>query len=98
MRNSAFGNNLVLQIGDFTAAASGGASQERFLNEPNNNWYATDLSSTNLGFISKVNTTQFRLFFSKDDNDDLGADYLKFFTGNSTTANHPQFIVTYYVP
>ena len=51
-----------------------------------------------LGFISKVGVTQFRLFFSLDDNDDLGADYLKFFSGNSTTANMPQLIVTYYTP
>jgi len=56
------------------------------------------VSNSNLLFISKFGTTQFRLLFSKDDNDDLGADYIKFFSGNSTSANLPQLIVTYYVP
>ena len=32
------------------------------------------------------------------DNDDLGADYLKFFTGESIIANQPQLIVTYVLP
>ena len=48
--------------------------------------------------ISKSGTTQFRLFFSKDDNDDQNADFLKFYSGDSTAANAPELIVTYYLP
>jgi hypothetical protein len=98
IRNSAFGNNLALQTTDFSAAASQGAIQEQVPAIGLNNWYTVNLNSTNLSFISKIGTTQFRLLFSKDDNDDLGADYLKFFTGNSTAANQPQLIITYYLP
>ncbi len=97
IRNSAFSNNLVLEAGDFAAAASPGSSQEKVL-PMTSNWYTVNLNSTNLGFISKTGITQFRLLFNKDDNDDLGADHLKFFTGNSTAANQPQLIVIYYVP
>ncbi len=42
--------------------------------------------------------TQFRLSFHRDDNDDLGTDYIKFFSGNSTDDNKPELIVTYYIP
>jgi hypothetical protein len=40
------------------------------------------LSSTTRYNINKTGTTQFRLRFQKDDNDDLAADYLKFYSGN----------------
>jgi uncharacterized delta-60 repeat protein len=98
IRNSAFSRNVVLQAADFSAAASPGASQERITTKPANNWYTVNLSSPNLRFISKVGVTQFRLLFGMDDNDDLGADYLKFFTGNAAAGNQPRLIVTYYTP
>jgi hypothetical protein len=61
-------------------------------------WYAAQLSDAKLGLINKTGLTQFRLAFTKDDNDDLGSDYVKFFSGNAISANRPQLIVTYYVP
>lgn len=61
-------------------------------------WYAAQLSNTNLVLVNKAGLTQFRLAFAKDDNDDLGSDYLKFFSGNSISANQPQLTITYYVP
>jgi uncharacterized delta-60 repeat protein len=98
IRNSAFSNNVVLQTADFSAAASQGATQELIPPTAVNNWYTINLSSANLDFVSKVGVTQFRLFFKLDDDDDLTADYVKFFSGNSTSANMPQLIITYYVP
>jgi uncharacterized delta-60 repeat protein len=98
IRNSAFSNNVALQTADFSAAASPGALQEKIPNVAVNSWYTINLNNTNLGFISKIGVTQFRLAFGKDDNDDLGADYLKFFTGNSTAANAPQLVISYHVP
>ena len=50
------------------------------------------------GDINKVGVTQFRLRFTLDDNDDMGNDYIKFFSGNSTDANRPALIITYYLP
>lgn len=50
-------------------------------------------------YIHLIGFTQFRLRFQKDDNDDMGADYLKFYSGNAGTASYrPQLIVEYYVP
>jgi hypothetical protein len=61
-------------------------------------WYSAPFSDANLLLINKAGVTQFRLFFDKDDNDDRGSDYMKFFTGNSIDANKPELIVTYSVP
>jgi len=44
------------------------------------------------------NITQFLLRFSKDDNNDLGADFLKIYSGNAAEAYRPQLIVEYYNP
>ena len=61
----------------------------------------TPRSSEALGIlhINLTGTTQFRLYFTKDDNDDNGADYMKFFSGNYATATaRPTLIIEYYVP
>ena len=94
IRSGAFSNNVALNLNDFAAVASTGSQQGSF-SEAAANWYAASLNSLNLGYINKYGVTQFRLSFTKDDNDDMGADYIKFFSGSSTTANQPQLIITY---
>ena len=42
--------------------------------------------------------TQFRLRFSKDDNNDFGTDFLKLYSGNALETDRPQLIIEYYVP
>jgi hypothetical protein len=96
IRDSAFGQSAALELGDFSAPAS--SNGQEHLTALDSSWYAADLSNTNLRFITKVGVTQFRLRFTLDDNNDLGADYLKFFSSNSLDANMPQLIVTYYMP
>ena len=94
MRKGFFSNNLALQASDFAAPASPGTLQERFSNLPNS-WYAVNLNNANLGFINKTGITQFRVRFSLDDNDNMKSDYVKFYSGNSSEANHPQLVITY---
>jgi uncharacterized delta-60 repeat protein len=97
MRKGAFGGSASLQLADFSAAGSAGATKDSFA-PLTYSWYQATLSDTNLGFIQKYGVTQFRLQFTKDDNDDMSADYLKIFSGNSVTGNQPQLIITYYLP
>jgi hypothetical protein len=97
IRTDAFSNKAILQTSDFSAEATRGSVLDTFA-ELRSGWYSTDLRDANLKLVNRTGTTQFRLFFSKDDNDDLGADYVKFYSGNSLNANMPQLIVTYYVP
>lgn len=97
IRNGAFGNNPALQTSDFQAGASKNAAAT-LRNAPTDDWYAVSLPSANLGFLNLNGTTQLRLRFSKDDNNDQGADFLRFYSGNAGAANRPQLIVTYYIP
>ncbi len=93
IRNGTFSNNIALTLNDFAAIANVGSTQDKFT-AADGNWYAASLSNTNLGLINKYGITQFRLLFSRDDNDDLGADYIKFLSGNAA-GDLPQLIVTY---
>ncbi len=97
IRSGSFSDNVALQKTDFAAAATTGSIRDSFA-PLTSTWYATQLNDANLLLINKIGTTQFRLSFTKDDNDDLSADYMKFYSGSSTSANVPQLIVTYYVP
>jgi len=57
------------------------------------------LNSTARPYINKTGSTQFRLRFKLDDNDDMGADYMKFYSGNfTTTSSRPLLIIQYYLP
>jgi hypothetical protein len=93
-----FGTGLGLVINDFQAAA-GTAAVGIFDTTPVNNWYSAVISRAGYSYINLIGTTQFRLYFTKDDNDDNGADYTKFFSGNYPTASaRPTLIIEYYVP
>jgi uncharacterized delta-60 repeat protein len=94
IRGGAFSNNINLTAEDFSASASVGSNQEKFF-ESSPKWYAANLGNVNLGFVNKYGVTQFRLLFGTDDNDDMGDDFLKFFSSGSAAADQPQLIVTY---
>jgi hypothetical protein len=97
IRNGAFGNSTPLQTSDFSAAASPGAMRDSFASLTFS-WYAAQLPNSELVLINKSGITQFRLLFTSDDNDDLGSDHMKFFSGNSIDANRPELIIQYFVP
>jgi hypothetical protein len=97
IRAGTFSNNLALQVADFAAPASPGSSLERPI-EVTPSHYTLTLGDINLAFINKVGVTQFRLRFTLDDDDDMKADILKIFSGNSTSANCPALIITYFLP
>jgi len=97
IRNGTFSNNAILQRGDFSAAATPGSVRDMFVELPSD-WYGAELRNANLMLVNRAGSTQFRLFFSKDDNEDLSADFVKLYSGNALSATVPQLIVTYYVP
>jgi hypothetical protein len=68
-----------------------------FEDKPRNGWYIANLDLIDL-HINLTGITQFRLRFTKDDNDDLSADYFRFFSGNSGPTNRPTLMVRYYLP
>ncbi len=88
-----------LEIGDFQATASKTNVGHFTTVSGSTGWYQLVLGSTNYKYINKSGVTQFRLRFTKDDNDDHGADYVSFYSGDATTAsNRPLLIIEYTLP
>jgi hypothetical protein len=90
-----FSGATSLQTGDFQAAAT--AVQAASLTDAtaNGNWSEGTLNAAGLAAINKTGTTQLRVYFNLDDNDDLGNDYMGYYSGEATSANRPQLVVTW---
>lgn len=95
-RTPFFGSTRSLVSGDFQAAsgASGGATVGAVAV---NGFLPAPLQSGAVGQVSKKSTTQLRLRFQLDDDNDGGADYVSFFSGNAPSARRPMLRV-YYLP
>ena len=91
-----FSGSTTLQTADFQATAT--AVQAASLTNAANNldWSEGTLNAAGLAAINKTGTTQLRVYFNLDDNNDFGADYIGYYSGeNGTTANRPQLVVTW---
>jgi hypothetical protein len=93
---SGFSGSTTLQNGDFQAATT--AVQAATLSNAASNgiWSTGSLNAAGIAALNKTGTTQLRIYFNLDDNDDTGNDYLGYYSGeNGTAANRPQLVVTY---
>lgn len=98
IRRPYFGTSPSLQLTDFGAAPSK-AKVGTFDPTPDSaSWYSAALTPDGYTYINKTNLTQFRLYFSKDDNDNRSADYMKFFSGNALPPDRPLLVITYTLP
>jgi serine protease AprX len=91
-----FGGSTTFATADWQAAAT--ATSVATLSNPAATGSAStgNLNAAGLAAINKTGSTQLRVTFTLDDNDDLGYDYIGFYPGeNATAANRPQLIVTY---
>lgn len=97
VRKGSFGS-AALQLNDFQSTASKSAIGT-IPNSPVANWYTKTWASGVFAYINKSGITQFRLRFAADDNNDNGADYLKFYSGNTATLSlRPLLEIGYYIP
>ncbi len=88
--------STALQTGDFQAAATAVQAASLSNAASNGTWSEGTLNAAGLAAISKTGTTQIRVRFNLDDNDDGGNDYIGYYSGESSTAaNRPQLVVTY---
>ncbi len=88
----------TLQETDFQSTAGMDLAGTIF-NIPVDGWFSALLDKTGLQFINKTGPTQFRLRFQVDDNDDWGADTIKFHSGDAVKLDfRPVLQVEYYVP
>jgi N-acetylneuraminic acid mutarotase len=93
--NPYFGTTPALAIGDFQAAASnilvGTVSKT-----PVGSIYTGTLNSPAYSLVNLLGSTQFRLYFKLDDNNNKGADTIQFYSGDANNAAYrPVLIVTY---
>jgi hypothetical protein len=95
MRKPYFGA-VELAIQDFQANA--GRIAVATFGAPVNNWYSALLNSSGRSYINLTGTTQFRLRFTTDDNNNGSADYLRFYSGDHGTVSvWPTLVIEYYV-
>jgi hypothetical protein len=98
VKGGAFHNDPGLERYDFHAIGSRG-NVGRFIKVAADGWYRAPLRATSYPLVNLTGHTQFRLRFALDDDDDLAADYLSFFTGEApAAADRPELIISYYVP
>jgi CSLREA domain-containing protein len=96
VRKPAFGAP-TLTLSDFKSAP-GKNNVATFSNTPVSNWYSALVNNTGRVYINRTGTTQFRLAFTIDDNNDNAADLIKFYSGDAAAANRPQLVIQYYAP
>jgi len=103
IRKGYFGNFSLFNFGslqnvDYQAAADMymvGTIQ----NNPVSGWYWATLDSRAFPYINLTDITQLRLGFLLDDNDDMGDDYIRFYSGDYVSqTDRPHLLIDYYVP
>jgi hypothetical protein len=96
VQTGGFSGSASLQTSDFQAEAT--AVQAAGLSNASANgvWSEGSLNAAGIASVSKTGTTQLRIYFAVDDNDNTRNDYISYFSGESSTAaNRPQIVVTY---
>ena len=96
VQTGGFSGSTALQTGDFQAAAAAVQAASLTNAASNGTWSEGSLNAAGLAALDKTGTTQLRVYFNLDDNDDTSNDYIGYYSGdNGTSANRPQLVVTY---
>ncbi|HSK76711.1 MAG TPA: choice-of-anchor B family protein [Thermoanaerobaculia bacterium] len=96
VQNGGFSGSTALATGDFQAVATAVQATSLTNATTNGAWSEGSLNAAGLAAVDKTGTTQLRVYFNLDDNDDTGNDYIGYYSGdNATAANRPQLVVTY---
>jgi hypothetical protein len=94
--NGAFGGSTTLANADFQNAATSTNVATLSNALATNDWSEGALNASGLAAVNKTGTTQLRAYFSSDDNNDNGNDFMGYYSGNNSTAdNRPQLVVIY---
>jgi hypothetical protein len=96
IRSGGFNGNVALEAGDFQGAATAVGTAALSAVTSNGQVASASLGAAGLAALNKSGTTQVRIYFALDDDNDRSADYIGFYSGaNGTAANRPRLIVTY---
>jgi len=94
IRQGAFGSSSTLQASDFQATPSKN-NAGKFGQAAQAGWHSAVLDGGIFKYMDLNGFTQFRLRFKKDDNNNLKADFIDFYSGDATS-DQPQLIIEYY--
>ncbi|NJL27959.1 MAG: DNRLRE domain-containing protein [Thermoanaerobaculia bacterium] len=96
IQSNGFSGNVALENSDFEAAAAAVGAASMSDAPANLDWSEGTLNAAGLVAIDTAGSTQMRVYFSLDDNDDGGNDYMGFYSGSTGTADRrPQLVITY---
>jgi hypothetical protein len=96
VQTGGFSGSTALETGDFEATATVAQAASLSSATSNGAWSEGTLNASGLAAIDKAGTTQLRIYFNLDDNDDGGNDYIGYYSGDySTSSYRPQLVVTY---
>jgi exo-beta-1,3-glucanase (GH17 family) len=90
------GSSLELQPADFKVSENCINTGE-FESKPRHDWYIVHLVQASFPKINLTGRTQFHLRYTMNDNDH-GADYVKFYSGEASDQDRPILLVMYYIP
>jgi leucyl aminopeptidase len=95
IHSTGFGGAVAFANGDFQAAAT--ASGVTTMSNPTSNGtFSTGaLNAAGIAAVNKTGKTQVRVYFTLDDNDDNGSDYIGFYSGEAASGNRPELVITY---
>jgi hypothetical protein len=94
-----FGGNVALAVGDFQAPAT--AVQVATMTNAAVNGALSEgvLNVDGMAAVNRTGTTQLRVYFELDDDDDGSTDEMGFYAGeNATAGNRPQLVISYSTP
>ena len=96
VQTGGFSGSTALETGDFQAVATAVQAASLSNAAANGAWSEGSLNAAGRAAVNKTGTTQVRVYFALDDNDNGRNDYIGYYSGdNSTAANRPQLVVTY---
>lgn len=93
---SGFSNNTSLQAADYQATAAAVAVTTLPFPNSNNSWTSGYFNAAGLAAINKTGTTQLRITFPTNTNNNTSNDILRFNSGNASgTSSDPVLIIVY---
>lgn len=96
VRTGGFSGSTVLESSDFEAAASVTGAATLSEAAADGDWSEGALNAAGLGALNVAGTTQLRVYFDLDDDDDRSDDYVHYFSADhADPASHPQLVVEY---
>lgn len=100
VRNGAFNNDPTLTNSDYQAAATN-KGVGTFSTFPTAGVYSGQIPKSFLGSINRGGLTQFRVYFTTQPHAPLPYNNtlnLSFYSGENSTSQSPQLVITYYIP